>query len=554
MRKVLLCCGKLSQLEEVYDEVWSLGVLAKRRLELQGVPSQNLFDLTLEDLDMDLRIRIEAGLKAEAASSKALAWAEIAYQHVHWRFVRYYQYRLRIEQLIDEKQVSHLTVSSQADGDLTHACVAACDTRGISLDFLNGKCDRPSSLLSFLAAYDLPNNVSALEVLIMPLLALYYRLKGVRVFYQPYNNLADGYPDAAALTWRRSVCFPGFSLPEDRLSGLRSLLNLRTSIRSNHAAIFNPALWFGFDAYDLDVLSSAFSYFQQRYESIKLDRLYACCRRFFSWSGAQRMVLNSDNTCTTRLLSKAARVEGLQVDYLPHGLIIEDLSLKTKSDCGVDRVLSWNAASAAAYGQRGSLAVAITHPANVGEVMRKRALPPDLATLRVLILPPEWVGLSFVSRPDCFERDLLDIMEALSELGIIKAQVKCHNSVKAVLDAKLAMLDAIRPYASIDFDVLDSHVSTQQLYERFDLVIIGPTTGLLEASRSSTPFVGFRVLKEKAGLLDGFQLPTANSVSELISVIQNYSVDSVDRDCIRINASLTAGELPFSKRLDLSHT
>jgi hypothetical protein len=386
------------------------------------------------------------------------------------------------------------------------------------------------------------------------LLALYYRAKSIRVFYQPYNNLARGYPDAAVLTWRRSVCFTGITLTELELHRTQSLPNLDTKIYHDQGSLFDPKGWAGFDNDDLTVLTSAFSYFQQRYSTNRIDRIYATCCTFFKQSGAQRLVLNSDNTCTTRLLSKAAKAQGLQVDYLPHGLIIEDVSLRTKTGCGVDRVLAWNPASADAFEQRGSTVEVVAHPSNVGRLVRKRPLPTDLSGLRVLILPPEWVGLSFTSRPDCFERDLLDIMEALSHLGVGSAHIKCHNSIKAALDAKMSMLAALRPFAPINFTVIESHISTLQLYQQFDLAIIGPTTGLLEASRSSTPFIGFRALMTKAGVFDGFQFPKADSSMELIEAIRNYDIDRVDQECIRMASSLAVGASPFEKKLDSGRT
>jgi hypothetical protein len=549
MRKALLCCGPVMDKFSEFDEVWSLGILAERRLSHQGFVSLNLFDVELPDLDQVLRLRVEAGLEAEAARGGVTEWADIAYQRVHWRFIRYFQYRLRLERLLGEREVGHLTVSSREDCDLIQACVAACRSKRAELVLQEGPCDSPSSLLSFLAVFDLPHSVSLLDLLVSSLLALYYRAKNIRVFYQPYNNLAQGYPDAASLTWRRSICFASLTLPEIELRRTRSLLNLDTTIRHDQGSMFDPKAWPDFDSDDLTVLTSAFTDFQQHYNTYLIDRIYASCRTFFKQSRAQRLVLNSDNTCTTRLLSKAAKAQGLQVDYLPHGLIVEDLSLRTKTGCGVDRVLAWNPASAEAFERRGNLVEVIAHPSNAGGVMRKRLLPSDLSNLRVLILPPEWVGLSFAGRPDCFERDLLDVMEALNRLGVTSVHIKCHNSIKVVLDAKFSMLAALRPFAPIDFTVIDSRVSTPQLYEQFDLVIIGPTTGLLEASRSATPFIAFRSLLHKASLFSGFAFPAAESADELVQRVRDYDFDQVDRECERMARSLNAGSAPLAADL-----
>jgi hypothetical protein len=550
MKKALLCCGPWSEAFGDFDEIWSLGPLVERRLLSQGFRSRNLFDVELPDLDQSLRLRVESGLEAEAARGGVSAWADIAVQHVHWRFVRYYQYRLRLERLVSETRVTNLVVSSRDDRDLIQACEAICNQLHIGLEWQDNSCDPPSSLLSFLASYDLPQDVTALENCASRLLALYYRYKKINVFYQPYNNLRASYPAAAVLTWRRSIFFPGSGLPELAYGRSRSLVNLHTPINEHHEVSFNPESWRGFDSYDLVVLSSAFSYFRRRYSKLTIDHIFACVQKFFKWTRVNRVVLNSDNTCTTRLLAKAAKSQGIYVDYMPHGLIQEDMSLQTRTNCGADRILAWNAASAAAFAHRGNCAKVISHPSNAGCVARKRALPVNLSTMRVLIMLPEWVVLSFTGRPDCFERDLLDVMASLRRLDVRSVQVKCHDSNKTVLDAKLAMLEAIRQYAPIDFKVIDSKVDAQQLYEQFDLAIIGPTTGLLEASRSSTPFVGFRAMMRKAALFNGFNLPYADTVEELLQCIQSYDVNAVDTQCQRLSESLRTGVHPFSVALD----
>lgn len=549
MSHALLCCNAAA-VDAGFDRVWSLSRLTELELSARGISSSNLCEVALPDLDAGVRQRIEDGLAAEAARGGDFAWAEIAFQHVHWRFVRYYQYRLRLEALIEREAVDRLTINSADDGDLIEAGRAACDRLGVAFEVRAGPCDPPSSKLSYLAAYDLPSGVSLIEALVARVLAFDYRRKRIGTFYQPYNNLGGAYPCAAVLTWRRSICFPGLALPEMELGRPRSFVALDTPIRRDHGISCDPRCWPGFDHFDRDVLASAFSYFRARYATAAIDRVYHQARSFFRRSRAGRLVLNSDNTCATRLLSKAARAADMHVDYLPHGLIMEDLSLATGTDCGVDRILAWNDASAAAYARRGIDARVIVHPTNVARPAHKRPLPADLSRLRVLIMPPDWVGLSFAGRPDCFERDLLDALAVLHRLGVTSAEIKLHNSIPEVLQAKLIMLEAIRPHAAVGFTIIDSHIPARQLYDRFDLAIIGPTTGLLEASQSATLFVGFRALMRRFGLFDRYELPHAETVDELELRIRNYDVAAAEAQCERLGASLRTGCHPFSEALE----
>lgn len=546
MTRALLCCSSVHEVIGSFNRVWSVGTLTELGLSSREIRSQNLFDVELPDIDAQLRHLIETGLQKESSTGKANACAEIAFQHVHWRFVRYYQYRLRLEKLINRDLVTHLTLSSAQDCDLVQACQAACSKYNIELNVQSGPCDTYSSKLAFLATYDLPSGVKFLDSLASPLLAAYYRLNKAQTFYQPYNNLGDGYFKAAVLTWRRSLCLTGQTLPSAEPGHPRCIVNMDVVIHSNPGINFDPQAWPRFDRFDIAVLVSAFGYFHGRYNVTSIDMLYKRSCKFFEQSRTHRIVLNSDNTCTSRLLSKAARTTGMQIDYLPHGLTFEDLSLDTGTSCGVDRILAWNRASAAAYERLGRRTEVISHPSNKVFPSNKRRLPRKYRDLRVLIMPPEWVGLSFSSRPDCFERDILDVLAALHHLDVPAAKIKLHNSIPAVLQAKIKMLDAIRPYAAIDFCLIDSNIPAQKLYEQFDLIIIGPTTGLLEASRSTTPFIGFRAFMHKAGVFSDTQFPSASTIDELVHCIKSYDVAAVDVQCQSIGETLRVGSHPFS--------
>jgi hypothetical protein len=533
-----------------YNQVLGVGVLQARRLAAQGMQVGVLLDIPLRDQDLEVRQRVEDGLAAQAAMEQSLAWSTLAFQHVQWRFLRYLQYRQRLAQLIKDSEIKRLTVSSGDDTDLVRAARVACMDSGATLQVLDGRADKPSSLLSFLASYDLPASVSLLESVTSRLLALYYRQKKVRLFYQPYNNIGDSYLDAAVLTWRRSISFPAGALPVPELGHERSGVVLETPVVEDTAVKLPSQAWPGFDDEDRKVLASAYSYFHRRYPAGLLSRLHRRLRAFLRSSRARRLVLNSDNTCTTRLLAGAAREAGVQVDYLPHGLIWEELSLRTGRGNGADRVLAWNEASATSYRRLGAEAVVISHPSNSCPVQRKRRFPQSLSSLRVLLMPPEWVGLSFAGRPDCFERDMLDALDALHLLGVHHVKVKCHHSMPEIVQAKLDMLELIRPYSPITFEVIDSGVRADELYEQFDLCIIGPTTGILEASRSATPFIAFRALLHKAGLFEGIDFPAAESVDELVQLVCHYDFEKVDRECERMAASLNAGCQPFAAELD----
>ena len=549
MTKVFLSAGDPPDSSNGFDEIWSLSTLTSLRLNALGWDTTNLMDVVLPDIDERYRKAIERGLDAERRRGGALRWAPLAFQHVHWRFARYFQYRLRLENLLTLRNITQLVLGADDDLDLVHACRASSTKLGIELEIVSGKSDPKSSLLAYLAAYDLPIGVSLISQALALPVAQIYRRKKVVTFYQRYNNLAEGLSGCEAFSWRRSISLLGSYLPTQELGMPNSFIELDTPIKRDVGIEFSGVAWPGFDSFDLHALESAFSYFNDRYNAALIDRIAKSGSRFFLRSGAKRIVLNSDNTAASRLMAKMAKSAGMQVDYLPHGLIWEELSLETDSEYGANRILAWNEASACACKRLGRESEVVAHPANRKPIVRKRRLPADLANMRVLIMPPEWVGLSFGSRPDCFERDLLDSQEALNRLGITNVDVKLHNSIVEMLRAKYDMLKAIRPFMPMDFNVLDPATPTSGLYEKYDLVIIGPTTGLLEVSRSETPFVGFRAMPRKAGLLSDCQFPFADTVEALVEEIRSLDFERLDKACETVGRSLVAGKSTFDAAL-----
>jgi len=553
MKALLLCCSRnCGDNLEQFNEIWCLGAVIQRQLASRGIKSENLFDIELPDIDHSVSRRIEEALAAEAKEAGDNCWAELAFQRVHWRFVQYYQYRLRIERLIIRQNIGCFFLSSKDDSDLMHACVAACDSKGVNLVLNGGQVDPPSSLLSFLSVFDIPNEVSTLDPVFLKILALYYRLRKVQIFFQPYNNLTPVEKGAFPFSWTRSVSF--FSGALSRWVRPKEILSIgsQTATPQNLLARLDPAKWSDFDPYDLKVIASALGQFKNYYTNDHLSKMYKHLCEFFVCSEAQRIMLNSDTTFSSRLIAKAAKSSGLCVDYLPHGLIFEDCALRTDRIGGVERILAWSEASAKAFERRGCTVKVVSHPINHGLVTPKKPLAADLSSLRVLLLPPEWVGLSFAGRPDCFERDLLDILEALGQLHIKYVHVKFHNAPKIALANKRIMLTKLMRYAPVGFvaEVIDPSVKTRELYERFDLVIMGATTGLFEASRSCTPFIGFRAFIQKAGIFDGYSLPKADKSTELFNVICNYDTSLVDRQCIEFYSSLNIGPSPFTNALN----
>ena len=548
-------CGRTESDLGRFDYVVPLGTLNRAEFGASSVESA-LLDVQMSGLDRHILVRIDTALLAEAAANQALRWAPLALQHVQYRFVYYYQYKLRILRLLRERSVRHLVLTSALDTDLVFAAQAACAYLDIPLEVMEEAYDPPSSVLSFLASYDLPPIGALSNDVAVTMAAWMQRRRGMRVLYQPHPNLGGPTARGAApFTWSRSVGVAhGIRHGVNRrLTGspAPSFVSFDTHIDRSAAMTLDPDLWQGFDEWDLTALNSALLYFRARYPVEHLDLLYEKLQRFLTRSGAGRVVLNADITASGRLLAAAARSLGLQADFLPHGVVWEHLTPSTEGAFHPQRVLAWNPPSRERYGSHDINSITVSHPINQGPVVGTRPLPSDLSGMRVLVMPPEWVGLSFDGRPDCFESDLLEATRGLALLGVRSITVKYHHAHPTALDAKEGAIARLRPFAPLNLNTIASHHSVPQLLAdgSFDFAVIGPTTGILEASRSGTPFIAFRAFMETAGLFDGFPLPQADSAEELENAIRTYNTDDAVGQCRLLHESLNLGPHPLAASL-----
>ena len=559
MSKAVIVCGQSALDLRGFDPVIAVDTLGKLANGEDGCDLA-LLDIQLPNgLDREVMVSVETALLAEADAHREFRWAPIALQHVLWRFVRYYQYRLRLQTLLADTGVTGLVITSANDTDLVFAAKAACAKFDTALQVQDGPSDPPSSVLSYLATYDLPEASTLSRDGIVSAIALLYKLRRKRVFYQPYWTLGEVIPaNAACLSWNRSLTTAHWLRSVLTRKGSRAkaasipLVSFETHINHSAPMLLDDRLWPGFDEDDLVVLNSALFHFMSRYPSGFLDTLIEKTTSFFSRAGADRVVVNADNTCSARVTAFSARKAGAQVDFLPHGLPWEGMTFGTDTPFHPGRILAWSPPSRDRCTSIGMRAVTVSHPSNRGPVHKKRALPRDLANMRVLYMAPDWSALSFDGRPDCFEHDLLEVADGLARLGVGRMFLKCHHSLPPVVQAKDQAIERTRPYLPLNVTTVKSAVSSSRLLEdgEFDLAVIGPSTGIFEASRSSTPFIAYRAYPEKAAVFRGFRLPFVNSPEQLMQYLLDYDVAAVDEECYRLNESLNEGPHPLAADLE----
>ena len=536
MKKAIIICDNDINSLENYEIVFSLGKLIELELKSAGIDSINIYDIKIPFQNNNIQSDIEKFLELEHKISGKTKWINVTIQHVLWRYIYYYQFKERFNNLIKNYNIGDFTISSSSNNYLLKGLEAACFKNKINCNVMEGKSVFTSSILPLLATFDIPFNQNFFEAFSSKIFALLYRFKNTKIFYENNNYLNL---NGSKFSWRRSVSFLGIYLPKFKENDKKSIICLDHNHKEKTIFQLKKTLWEGYDDFDLKVVSSTLDDFFQKYNPKYLDKLFKSLLSFFKISNAKKIILQSDNTCSARFLSYTAKKAGLETLFSPHGVMHNYQYLETTSEFGIDKILCWNQSEADYLLNNGKNAINYKCPVKLNlPKVKKKYDKKNLSKLKILVLLPEWVGLNLKSRPDCFENDFFTIHDSLINLGINDVYLKYHNAIDSIIKKKKEALKRISLLSKINFKVIDTRKKTTELFNDFDLVIVGSTTGIIELALSSTPFIIFRGFLDDLSLFNNCNLPSADNKKELIGLIRNYNFLNLDNECMKLYSSL----------------
>jgi hypothetical protein len=300
-----------------------------------------------------------------------------------------------------------------------------------------------------------------------------------------------------------------------------------------------------FSSDEILVINNLLQAFLADYRPELLDQIERALVVIFETLGIRRVVMLHDRLDTCRLMAHAARRAGIPVDYLPHGIVLEDFSGKnSNSPFSPNRVLAWNEASAQYFRDSGWATETVKHPQFDIEPLPYRPLTKNWASTNVLVLVPDWICVTHGEQEDCMLADLADIYDALTELGILPQNivVKYHSGTAMDGNAKRAGLAALQKATKMGFRLLDTQARTTTLIVDYDLVVMGITTGIFEAVRLGVPLVIFGLSPNRAGSIAGSHLPFAKTAGELSRVLQKYDNERTSEAYFNVTKTLRGGK------------
>jgi hypothetical protein len=536
LKKAILICDNDINSVKNYEIVFSLGKLIELELKSINIDSINIYDIKIPFQNNNIQSDIEKFLELEYKISGKTKWINLTIQHVLWRYIYYYQFKERFNNLIKTYNIRDFTLSSSSNNYLLQGLEAACFKNKINFNVMEGKSVFTSSILPLLATFDIPFNQNFFEACASKIFALLYRFKNTKIFYENNNYLNL---NGSKFSWRRSVSSLGIYLPKFIENHKKSVIDLDHSQKEKTIFRLEKSLWEDYDNFDLKIISSALDDFFAKYDPKYLDHLFKSLLSFFKISNAKKIILQSDNTCSARFLSFTAKNAGLETLFLPHGLMQNHQYLETSSEFGIDQILTWNQSQADYLLSKGKNAINFHCPIKLNlPKVKKNYDKKNLSKLRILVLLPEWTGLNLKSRPDCFENDFFTIHNSLINLGIDQVYLKYHNAIDSSIKKKEETIKRLSLLSKINLKVIDTGKKTTELFNDFDLVVVGSTTGIIELALSSTPFIVLRAFLEDTNLVNNFKLPSTDNEKGLIELIRNYDFINLDNECMKLYSSL----------------
>ena len=536
MKKAILICDNDINSVKNYEIVFSLGRLIKLELKSINIDSINIYDIEIPFQNNNIQSNIEKFLELESKISGKTKWINLTIQHVLWRYIYYYQFKQRFNHLIKTYNIGDFVLSSSSNSYLLQGLEAACFKNQINFRVMEGNSVFTSSILPLTATFDIPFNQSFLEAHVSKIFSLLYRFKNIKTFYENNNYLNL---NGSKFSWRRTVSFLGIHLPKFIENHKRSVINLDHNKKEKIIFQIEKNLWKGYDDFDLKIISSTLDDFFRKYNSQYLDNLFKNLLSFFKTTNASKIILNSDNSCSSRFLTYTAKKADIEVCFLPHGIMHGYQYLETGHEFGIDKILTWNQSEADYLLNNGKKAINFQCPIKLNfPKVKKNYDKKCLSKLNILVLLPEWVGLNLKSRPDCFENDYFLIQNSLIKLGVNQVYLKYHNAIDSAKKKKEETLKRLSRVSKINFKVIEPEKKTIEIINDYDLVIVGATTGIIELALSSTPFIIFRAFVEDIALINNFKLPSTDNEKGLIELIRNYDFINLDKECLKLYSSL----------------
>ncbi len=565
--RLLILCGDFSGSLDRFDVIITWSPARHEDLRTHGITSPRFGDFTPSEergvfLDRELHQGLEAGLDAEARANNTLRWAPLAIQQLRLPLARYRWLKECVGAIVRQYKPREIVLSSGEDREIVRAVEHGVQSEAIVVTVEHGPIDPSASTIYRSAPYGLPRRLDPNWFHRLRWRGRAWRLGLGSVQLELYPNIPEHACTGSIHGFKIRPALAFFDAVAGKLRRLlhiphrETLVDLSSAHLDDHLPmIIEPTHWQQFSADEQRLLNGLLFRYFQLYPATYIDIVAERLAFIFSTIRPSRVVLAVDLLDADRLLAFVAKRQGIPVDYLPHGVVMEEYSGNAHPCLFVpNRILTWSEASADAFRALGWAATAIRHPLfNREHAMTVRSLPADRRAWRVLVLLSDWEGLSHAGREDGQLVEMMTIVRTLREVGIPSEHidVKFHfTPIAEHREQQEQVVEQLKSTLDFPFRVIASSIKSRALLPEYSLVIVPPTTGIFEAVFLGIPLVLFGRGFGRYGIFRDAPLPHAETGATLRSILEQYDDQNLERVYRRLVEQVTCGvsltDLPAS--------
>ena len=384
---------------------------------------------------------------------------------------------------------------------------------------------------------DIPVNIESNNVLLY-IYSIYLRLKNHKIFI---------FPSSFSLTLPKSVnifrisifniinkFFKSISITKnDKYSSHLSKIDF--SIKPTSKYTLDKDIWKNYRNDQIDLIEHIINVFFDNFTIKYLDIIKIKFKNLLKWSNTKCVILDETIDAYRRLASSSCFESNIKVEYVPHGIIAEDLQFPYTSDKQyvdkyIPKTLAWNSSSASYLNNMSLNAEAINFPVNIDK-------PINANKKDILVL------LSYGDRINLnqFEEDILNLLTLLNEKKY-HIDWKIHQNIFNESNKTMRIQkEYIEELLNTKLNFIPHDTRSSSIMKNYDLIIFTTyTTGIYEAALLNVPFLIYSNENEDCHGVNISSLPIAYNDDDFKNLLEKPKKDYLGqiKDSLLKNTSL----------------
>tara|TARA_Y100001970_G_C14242339_1_gene865713 strand:- start:1278 stop:2915 length:1638 start_codon:yes stop_codon:yes gene_type:complete len=515
----------ISDQQDIYFEKNTIYITFSKTTYLKNQEGSDLiyfFDIPHNTNEKEINSCIERNLFFESKVSFN-EFYPLTFKYIYKYFLAYTQFYNRLESLIFKyKEISHIEYSNNISFIFNYAVSVICERYEkinvpLNEEFHGFSYRHNDEMLS-----DIPFIIDNNNFYIL-LYALYLRIINHKVFILPSSFIANIPKHTNILKSSIFTIHKRFK----RLLGLAGsskyplgLTRLKFSKNCKKSRRVDKTIWKDYREDERDIIEQLINTFFNQFSHNYLNNLKLKIQKFLRWSNTKCVILDETIDAYRRLILSACEDEKVEVEYMPHGIISEQLQFsytenKDYNDQYIPKTLAWNIYSSQHLERMKLKSHPISFPINISPHKEN-----DSRDILVLLSHGDRINLNQ------FEEDIIKILSVINYKKN-KIDWKIHHNIFNDSNNIMNMQKRnIESQFDIKLNFIDYTIKPSSIMKNYNLLIFTTfTTGIYEASLLNVPFIIYSNANEECHGINVESIPIAKNDDDFKNLMKQENND-----------------------------